>query len=277
LQTPQLLMLSGVGNANALQSMGIPVVHDLPGVGQNLQDHPDFVFKYRAKSLDLLGVSAAGSLRLLRELGRYRSQRRGMLTSNGAEGGGFLKTDPSLSAPDIQLHFVMAMLDDHARKLHLGHGYSCHVCLLRPKSIGEVTLAKPDPMAAPLINPRFLEHPDDMEVMLKGFKLTRKLMDAPALANARSSDYQTANVHTDDEIRAVIRQTADTVYHPIGTCKMGTDNMAVVDPALKVIGLDGLRIVDASVMPTLLGGNTNAPTMMIGEKAADMIKAGLRA
>ncbi|MBY0571080.1 MAG: choline dehydrogenase [Burkholderiaceae bacterium] len=276
LQTPQLLMLSGVGNANALQSMGIPVVHDLPGVGQNLQDHPDFVFKYRAKSLDLLGVSAAGSLRLLRELMRYTSQRRGMLTSNGAEGGGFLKTDPSLSAPDIQLHFVMAMLDDHARKLHLGHGYSCHVCLLRPKSIGEVTLASPNPMATPLINPRFLEHPDDMEVMLKGFKLTRKLMDAPALANARSSDYQTANVHTDDEIRAVIRQTADTVYHPIGTCKMGTDNMAVVDPELKVIGLHGLRIVDASIMPTLLGGNTNAPTMMIGEKAADMIKAGLR-
>ncbi len=274
-QTPQLLMLSGVGDGKVLQALGIPVVHDLPGVGQNLQDHPDFVFKYRAKSLDLLGISAGGSLRMVKEFRRYQSQRRGILTSNGAEGGGFLKTDPSLSAPDIQLHFVLAMLDDHARKLHLGHGYSCHMCLLRPKSVGEVTLASKDPMAAPLINPRFLEHPDDIESMVKGFKLTRKLMDAPALVAARTSDFQTANVHTDDEIRAVLRQTSDTVYHPIGTCKMGVDAMAVVDPQLRVHGMTGLRVVDASIMPTLIGGNTNAPTMMIGEKAADMIRAAL--
>ena len=274
-QTPQLLMLSGVGEGKALQALGIPVVHDLPGVGQNLQDHPDFVFKYRAKSLDLLGISAGGSVRMAREFWRYQKQRRGLLTSNGAEGGAFLKTDPGLTAPDIQLHFVLAMLDDHARKMHLGHGYSCHVCLLRPKSIGELTLASKDPMAAPLINPRFLEHPDDVETLLKGFKLTRKLMDAPALVAARSSDFQTANVHSDDEIRAVLRQTCDTVYHPIGTCKMGVDAMAVVDPSLKVHGMQGLRIVDASVMPTLIGGNTNAPTMMIGEKAADMIKASI--
>ncbi|MFZ6654930.1 GMC family oxidoreductase [Undibacterium sp. TJN19] len=272
-QTPQLLMLSGVGKGTALQALGIPVVHDLPGVGQNLQDHPDFVFKYRAKSLDLLGVSAGGSLRMAREFWRYQQQRRGMLTSNGAEGGGFLKTDASLTAPDIQLHFVMAMLDDHARKLHLGHGYSCHVCLLRPKSVGELTLASADPMATPLINPRFLEHPDDLESMVRGFKLTRKLMDAPALVAARTSDFQTANVHSDDEIRAVLRQTCDTVYHPIGTCKMGTDDMAVVDPQLRVHGMEGLRVVDASIMPALIGGNTNAPTMMIGEKAADMIRA----
>ncbi|MDE2427559.1 MAG: choline dehydrogenase [Burkholderiales bacterium] len=271
-QTPQLLMLSGVGDAQALQKLGIPVVHDLPGVGQNLQDHPDFVFKYRAKSLDLLGVSVGGGVRIAREFGRFRRERRGTFTSNGAEGGGFLKTDPSLPAPDIQLHFVMAMLDDHARKLHLGHGYSCHVCLLRPKSVGELTLASLDPRAAPLINPRFLEHPDDLEAMVRGFKLTRKLLDAPALANARSSDFQTANVHSDDEIRAALRQYSDTVYHPIGTCKMGVDAMAVVDPTLCVHGLQGLRVVDASIMPTLIGGNTNAPTMMIGEKAADMIR-----
>ena len=271
-QSPQLLMLSGVGDAKALHALGIPVIHHLPGVGQNLQDHPDFVFKYRAKSLDLLGISAGGGIRLVREMRRYQKERRGMMTSNGAEGGGFLKTDASLAAPDIQLHFVMAMLDDHARKLHLGHGYSCHMCLLRPKSIGEVSLASPDPLAAPLINPRFLEHPDDIESMVKGFKLTRKIMDAPALANNRSSDFQTANVHTDDEIRAVIRATSDTVYHPVGTCKMGVDAMAVVDPRLKVIGLDGLRVVDASIMPSLIGGNTNAPTMVIGEKAAEMIK-----
>ncbi len=196
-----------------------------------------------------------------------------MLTTNAAEYGGFLKTDNNLSAPDIQLHFVVGMVDDHARKQHLGHGYSCHVCLLRPKSVGEVTLANTDPMAAPLINPRFLEHPDDIEGMLKGFKLTRQLLDAPVLKAARTSDYLTANVQTDDEIRAILRQYTDTVYHPIGTCKMGVDAMAVVAPDLKVHGLQGLRVVDASIMPTLIGGNTNAPSMMIGEKAADMIRA----
>lgn len=272
LQTPQLLMLSGIGDGKALHAMGIPVVHDLPGVGQNLQDHPDFVFKYRAKSLDLLGISVGGSARITREFFRYQNQRRGTFSSNGSEGGGFLKTDPNLPAPDVQLHFVLAMIDDHARKQHLGHGYSCHVCLLRPKSVGELTLASKDPLAAPLINPRFLEHPDDMDVMVKGYKLTRKLMDAPALANARTSDYQTANVHTDEEIRQVIRQCSDTVYHPVGTCKMGVDTMAVVDPELRVYGVTGLRVVDASIMPTLIGGNTNAPTMMIGEKAADLLR-----
>ncbi len=275
-QSPQLLMLSGVGKASDLQAMGIPLVHDLPGVGQNLQDHPDFVFQYRAKSLDLLGISAGGSVRLTRELWRYHKNRRGMISSNGAEGGGFLKTDAALAIPDIQLHFVIAMIDDHARKLHLGHGYSCHVCLLRPQSIGEVTLTSTDPLAAPLINPRFLEHPDDIETMVKAFKLTRKLMNAPALVSMRESELRTANVNSDEEIRFALRQYSDTVYHPVGTCKMGLDPMAVVSPSLQVHGLEGIRVVDASIMPTLIGGNTNAPSMMIGEKAADMIKAGLK-
>ena len=273
LQSPQLLMLSGVGDAAALQAMGIPVVHHLPGVGQNLQDHPDFVFKYRAKSLDLLGVSAAGSLRVGREVWRYHKQRRGMLSSNGAECGGFLKTDSTLSAPDIQLHLVMAMLDDHARKLHLGHGFSCHVCLLRPKSVGELRLADTKPTSAPLINPRFLEHDDDLETLVKGFKLTRQLMDTPVFKALRTEDFETADVHTDDDIRAKLRDKCDTIYHPVGTCKMGQDAMAVVNAQLQVHGLERLRIVDASIMPNLIGGNTNAPTMMIGEKAADMIKA----
>lgn len=275
LQTPQLLMLSGVGNGKHLQAMNIPVVHDLPGVGQNLRDHPDFVFKYRSKSLDLLGISAGGGVRLAREFWRYQKRRRGMISSNGAEGGAFLKTDPSLAAPDVQLHFVVAMIDDHARKLHLGHGYSCHVCVLRPKSVGELTLASSDPFAAPLINPRFLEHPDDIECLLKGFKLTRKIMDAPALQAMRESDFITANVQTDDEIRTILRQYTDSVYHPVGTCKMGVDAMAVVSPTLQIHGLQGIRVVDASIMPTLIGGNTNAPSIMIGEKAADMIRAGI--
>jgi choline dehydrogenase-like flavoprotein len=194
-----------------------------------------------------------------------------MLSSNYAEGGGFLKTDPGLAAPDVQLHFVVALVDDHARRLHFRHGYSCHVCLLRPKSRGQLTLASADPLAAPLIDPAFLEHPDDIETLVKGFKLTRRLMDAPVLARLRTRDMFTAGVETDEQIREVLRRRCDTVYHPVGTCRMGIDEMAVVDPELRVRGLQGLRVVDASIMPTLIGGNTNAPTIAIAEKAVDLL------
>ncbi|MGC2116693.1 MAG: GMC oxidoreductase, partial [Pseudolabrys sp.] len=190
---------------------------------------------------------------------------------------GFLKTRSDLAVPDIQLHFVVAMVEDHARRLRAGHGFSCHVCLLRPKSTGAVTLAGDDPLAAPLIDPNFLDHPDDVEGMVAGFKLTRRLLDAPALASVRTRDLFTADVRSDDDIRAVLRRRVDTVYHPVGTCRMGVDEHAVVDPTLKVRSLAGLRVVDASIMPTLVGGNTNAPTIMIGEKAADMIRADARA
>ena len=271
-QSPQLLMLSGIGAGNELCKFGIPVIHDLPGVGKNLQDHPDYIFNYRAKSLDLLGISLGGSLRLIKEIGRYRRERTGMMTSNGAEAGGFLRRFADSPVPDFQLHFVVGMIDNHARKLHMGHGYSCHVCLLRPKSIGSLSLASADPAAAPAIDPKFFAHPDDLDAMVDGFKLTRKIMDAPALARLRSGEVYTAGVHTDDEIREELRNRSDTIYHPVGTCKMGSDTMAVVDSRLRVHGLEGLRVVDASIMPTLIGGNTNAPTMMIGEKAADMIR-----
>jgi choline dehydrogenase-like flavoprotein len=276
LQTPQLLMLSGIGAGAELQKFGIPVIHDLPGVGKNLQDHPDYVFNYRARSRDLLGISPGGGLRLLREIGRYRSDRTGMITSNGAEGGGFLRRFPDSPAPDFQLHFVIGLLDNHVRRLHLGHGYSCHVCLLRPKSVGTLSLAGTDPAAAPVIDPRFFDHPDDLEAMVDGFKLTRKIMDAPALAGIRSGEVYTAGIDSDDAIREELRNRTDGIYHPVGTCKMGIDAMAVVDPALRVHGITGLRVVDASVMPTLIGGNTNAPVIMIGEKAAAMIRADAR-
>ncbi len=273
-QTPQLLQLSGIGNAAHLQAMGIPVQQHLPGVGENLQDHPDFVFQYRSRSLDLLGISAGGTVRLTKEALRYQRERRGMLSSNGAESGGFLKTDPALPAPDIQLHFVIAMLDDHARKLHTGHGFSCHMCLLRPKSRGSVRLQSKDPLAAPLIDPAFLAEEEDLEAMVKGFRLTQKLMQAPSLRMWADKDLRTANATSDDAIRALLRAHTDTVYHPVGSCRMGRDAMAVVDPQLRVHGIQGLRIADASVMPTLIGGNTNAPTMMIGEKLADLLKTG---
>jgi choline dehydrogenase-like flavoprotein len=272
IQSPQLLMLSGIGDGDTLRRFGIDVVAHLPGVGRNLQDHPDFVFAYRARSLDFLGISAAGLMRLIREFTRYHSKRRGMMTTNFAEAGGFLKTRTDLPQPDVQLHFVVALVEDHARKLRLGHGYSCHFCLLRPRSRGTVTLRDPDPLEAPAIDPNFLADPQDLEDMVAGFKLTRRLMDTPALASRRTCDLFTAGIENDDEIRAVLRSRVDTVYHPVGTCRMGTDESAVVDPALRVRGLDGLRVADCSIMPTLIGGNTNAPAIMIGEKTAAMIR-----
>ncbi|MBC7917991.1 MAG: choline dehydrogenase [Rhodoferax sp.] len=271
-QSPQLLMLSGVGPGVQLQQHGIPVVHDLAGVGQNLQDHPDFTFGYEAKTLDLLGISLGGSLRITGQILQYLRSRRGMVSSNFAEAGGFLKTDAELAVPDIQLHFVISLVEDHARKLHRAHGYSCHVCILRPKSRGKVTLGGANPSDAPLIDPAFLSHPDDIETLLKGFKMTRHLMDTPALASIRQKELFSAGAHTDDAIRQLLRERVDTVYHPVGTCKMGVDDLAVVDPQLRVHGLQGLRVVDASVMPTLIGGNTNAPTIAIAEKAVDMVR-----
>jgi choline dehydrogenase-like flavoprotein len=200
------------------------------------------------------------------------------MTSNIAECGGFLKTRPDLDVPDIQLHFCMAMVSDHGRKPRWGTGFSCHVCLLRPESRGSVWLQSADPLAAPAIDPNFLGEQADLDSMVAGFKMTKRLLDAPALKALQTSDVFTAGVESDDDIRKTLRASVDTVYHPVGTCKMGTgDPLAVVDPTLKVYGLEGLRVADASVMPTLIGGNTNAPTIMIGEKAADMIKAEMRA
>ncbi|HXZ46375.1 MAG TPA: GMC family oxidoreductase N-terminal domain-containing protein [Pseudolabrys sp.] len=275
IQSPQLMMLSGIGDGEKLRQFGIEVVAHLPGVGRNLQDHPDFVFAYQARNRNFLGLSVAGLLHLSREFSRYRSARRGMLTTNFAEAGGFLKTRPDLPQPDVQLHFVIALVEDHARKLRLGHGYSCHFCLLRPRSRGTITLRNLNPLEAPEIDPNFLADPQDLEDMVAGFKLTRRLMDAPALASCRTRDLFAADIQNDDEIRTILRQRVDTVYHPVGTCRMGTDETAVVDPTLRVRGFSGLRVVDASIMPTLIGGNTNAAAIMIGEKAADMIRAGM--
>jgi len=275
LQSPQLLMLSGIGPAAHLRALGIEVRHDLPGVGGNLQDHVDVVQVLDAPKLtDLFGLSLAGMLNTIKGIFEWRRHRRGLLTTNFAEAGGFIKSRPDEERPDLQLHFVIGKLVDHGRKTVFGHGYSCHVCLLRPKSRGNVRLASADPKAAPLIDPNFLAEADDMQRLVRGFKAMRHILEQPALAAFGARELaKSAGARSDAEIEAFIRGHADTIYHPVGTCRMGSGPLDVVDAELRVRGVQGLRVVDASIMPAIVSGNTNAPTVMIAEKAADMIKA----
>jgi choline dehydrogenase-like flavoprotein len=273
-QSPQLLMLSGVGAPSALAAQGIAVVHDLSAVGRHLHDHPDFVFGYSSDAPYLLGFSLPEVGRLVAAAMEYRKYRRGPLASSIAECGGFLKSRPDLSAPDLQLHFGGAVIDDHGRRFHWGGGYSCHVALLQPKSRGQVTLSSANPFEPPIIDPNFLGEPEDLEAMVAGFKITRSLMDTPALRSLRTRDLFTEQVESDDDIREVLRERVDTVYHPVGTCRMGPDPAdAVVDAELRVHGLSSLRVVDASIMPRVVRANTNAASIMIGEKGADCIRA----
>jgi choline dehydrogenase-like flavoprotein len=281
LQSPQILMLSGIGATAQLEKHGIAVVHDLPGVGENLHDHIDIVQVVNAPHLkDLFGVSLCGLVQAIKGIFEWRKHRRGMLTTNFAEAGGFIKTSPDVTEPDLQLHFVVGKLVDHGRKPTFGHGYSSHVCLLHPKSRGRVTLATNNPLDAPLIDPNFLADPDDMRRMVQGFKQMRTILRQPALAGFRGQELATtANATTDAQIESVIRNYGDTIYHPVGTCRMGPLNgpnshaFNVVDSELRVHGMTGLRVVDASIMPRIVAGNTNAPVIMVAEKAADMIKA----
>jgi len=275
LQSPQLLMLSGIGPAAELNKHGIPVVHDLPGVGQNLHDHVDVVQVYDApEHKELFGISLAGIVRAVKGIFEWRNHRSGMLTTNFAEAGGFFKSQPDEAVPDLQLHFVIGKLVDHGRKAAFGHGFSCHVCVLRPKSRGSLKLASADPMAAPLIDPNFLGDPDDLQRLVRGFKFMRSLMNQSALASQGGRELaSSAAAKTDAQIEAFIRDHADTIYHPVGTCRMGPGAMDVVDAELRVHGIEGLRVVDASIMPQVVSGNTNAPVIMIAEKAADLIRA----
>jgi choline dehydrogenase-like flavoprotein len=279
LQSPQILMLSGVGPGNHLRQHGIATLHDLPGVGANLHDHVDVVLGVDAPHLkDLFGLSAVGAWRTMGAINEWRRHRKGPLTTNFAEAGGFIKSSPTLARPDLQLHFVIGKLVDHGRKTVFGHGYSCHVCLLHPSSRGTLKLASADPMAAPLIDPNFFSHPDDMPRMVAGFKLMRHILSQPALAGLGGRELaSSAGARSEVEIEAFIRQYADTIYHPVGSCRMGSGPLDVVDAELRVHGFQGLRVVDASMMPSIVSGNTNAPVIAVAEKAADLIKAAARA
>lgn len=280
INSPQLLMLSGIGPKEELEKHGIDVRQHLPGVGKNLQDHLDVLIVHQCAKAVSLGVSLRNLLSPLIHLVNYLLFRKGPYTTNAAEGGGFVRSSPEQPVPDLQFHFTPAHLDDHGHTLSraaytlIGHGYALHVCDLRPKSRGEIRLSSADPAAPALIDPNYLSHPDDMASLVRGVKAARKVLAAPAFDRFRGPElFPGADVQSDAGIEAFIRRKAGTIYHPVGTCKMGSDPMAVVDEQLRVHGVAGLRVVDASIMPTLIGGNTNAPTVMIAEKAADMIIA----
>jgi len=273
--SPQLLMLSGIGPAAHLQQHGIPVKHDLPGVGQNLQDHITSSLIYRTpRWRDTVGISLRGGWEIAKAILEWRRQRTGWVTSCGVESNGFVSTCGDTDYPDIQLAFAPVIIDDHTRKLHAGHGYTLHTTLMRPKSRGRVTLQSADPFQPPAIDPAFLTHPDDMTIAMRGARLGLEVLEAAAMAPYRGRRLHDFNPEDDLSLEAYLRSTCDTEYHPVGTCRMGpaTDAMSVVDAELRVHGISRLRVVDASIMPTLTTGNTNAPSMVIGEKAADLIR-----
>jgi len=273
--SPQILMLSGIGPAAHLKDKGIDVVADRPGVGANLQDHIDYVSSWETRSTDPFGDSAGGTWRMVKAIVEHRRKRTGIMTTCFAEAGGFWKSRPDLPAPDIQYHFVPAMLEDHGRTKVKGHGFSCHACVLRPESRGSVTLASNDAAAAPLIDPGFLTDDRDMATLRAGVRMMHRIVAAPPLSDYAGIDRHPVDLNDDAALEALIRSRADTVYHPVGTCRMGSDADAVVDPALGLNGVDGLWVADASIMPRLVSGNTNAPSIMIGERAADFVKVAL--
>ncbi len=273
--SPQLLLLSGVGAGRELARHGIRQVHELPGVGKNLQDHVDVLVVHKALRRVGLSLGPLFLGRAVAGLVDYVRHRRGFLTGNAAEAGGFARTDPGLDRPDIQYHFLPVIQERHGLALRrsLGFGFSLHVCVLRPRSRGEISLHNADPFAAPRIQPNYFSDEADMRTMIAGVRAARAILAAPAFDPYRGEEiFPGGSIRSDVEIERFIRARCETIYHPVGTCRMGVDAEAVVDPRLRVHGLDGLRVVDASVMPTLVGGNTNTPVTMVAEKAADMIR-----
>ncbi len=272
-QSPHLLQLSGIGAPDQLSAIGITPVHDLKGVGENLQDHLDVLMNWRSRGLRTVLSEVKG----LRQLGvglRYAFGGKGIGRQTFLEAGAFIPSREGLEHPDIQIHAPLAVVRPHGVLNKQEDGFSLHLCQLRPESRGRIALRSADAFADPLISPNYLATPEDRRVMRESLKIGRDVVAQAALAPYNAGEMEPGkSVRSDDEIDAWIRQTAETIYHPVGTCRMGgmDDPLAVVDGSLRVRGIEGLRVVDASVMPSLVSGNTNAPTIMIAEKAADMI------
>ncbi|MFL5885144.1 MAG: GMC family oxidoreductase [Thermoleophilaceae bacterium] len=265
--SPQLLQLSGLGRPEELDMLQIPVVAEVPGVGLNLHDHPNAGVIYLVEE----PVSLFDSLND-ENIARFQAEGQGPLTSNIAESGGFARTRDGLDAPDVQFHFAPAIFDAEGLVPGQAHGFSVGACVLKPKSRGQVAIASPDPTAKPLIIHNYYDDPDDLRSAIDGFRQAWEIARTGPLADYASGPYNVPESDSDDDIAAHMRQNMQKLYHPVGTCKMGTDELAVVDPELRVRGVEGLRVVDASVMPAVPRGNTNAPTIAIAEKAADMIR-----
>ncbi len=272
INSPQLLMLSGVGPAGHLRTVGIEVRHELPGVGRHLQDHLVCGVVVRARTATTL-TSAESIPNLL----RFLVMRRGMLTSNVAEACGFFRVPLDAPAPNLELLFAPVPFIDHGLTRPTEHGLSVGVVLLQPRSAGSVTLRSANPLEAPLIDPEYLSDAggEDMRLFIEGMRVALRVVRSPALAaHAGDPMIPDREPRTDADLEALIRGRAETLYHPVGTCRMGVDDTAVVDPELRVRGLEALRVVDASVMPSIIRGHTNSPTIMIAERAADLIRGG---
>lgn len=271
-QSPQILQLSGIGAADELKVRGIDVIADVPGVGGNLQDHLD-VTVIHACTKPVTAFSKQAGLKKLGVGLRYLLSKKGPGADNFLQAGAFLKSREGLDRPDIQLHFVNAAVMDHGQTEVSQDAFTIHACQLRPESRGRVGLNSADPFDDPMIDPNYLESSEDLRVMREALKMSRDIAAQNAFDPYRGAELlPEGNPKTDEELNAFIRAKAETIYHPIGTVRMGADDAAPLDGDLKMRSVDGLRVIDASVMPTLIGGNTNAPTIMIAEKAADLIK-----
>jgi choline dehydrogenase len=274
IQSPQILMLSGVGSKYELENFGIHTIMDLPGVGKNLQDHTANRHTFQGKGGYSISIHWKSAYNFIKAIFSYLSKGRGLLASNVAEAGGFVRTVPQLSRPDVQYHFEPARAIDGEPKMKqiVGDGFTAIISVLNPYSRGEVRLKSSNPLDAPIIDLRFFEDERDLETALRGFKLIRNVLKSAPLQPYTKGELTPGELcQTDEEIKEFLKNTVETIYHGVGTCKMGHDPMAVVDDRLRVRGIRDLRVVDASIMPTIVGGNTNAPTIMIAEKAADMI------
>jgi choline dehydrogenase len=270
--SPQLLQLSGVGPAGLLKSHGIEVVLDAPGVGNDLQDHLQVRLVTRSAQKVTLNDIVNHPVRRVMAGVRYALSRSGPLTIAAGTSGAFFKTNPRLASPDIQIHFIPFSTDKMGEKLHPFSGFTASVCQLRPESRGSLRIRSADPSAPPEIRINYLATETDRAAFIDGIKMLRKILAAPALmAYSVEEVYPGAKVESDEDLLDFCRKTGSTVYHPTSTCRMGDDPLAVVDQRLRLRGVEGLRVVDASVMPDLMSGNTNAPTIMIAEKASDMI------